>query len=111
MPTPFTTGMPPPASTCEVADVFTVTFVPSCVAVMAKYGPMIFMPWIVQPFWPMTRYVPVIAVLGRSNDASFENEKHPTAWPNIGHTLSPGQPAQLLPCGPPAPLYSSALNW
>ena len=54
-PAPFCAGMPPPARTCEVADVFTVTIVPFCVAVIEKYGPMIGLPTLLQPFWPMTR--------------------------------------------------------
>ncbi len=48
---------------------------------------------------------------GNSSEASFENEKQPIGCRYCGQVVSPGQPAQLLPCGPPAPLYSSALNW
>jgi hypothetical protein len=55
--------------------------------------------------------LPVIAVLGSSRDASFENEKQPDGWPSSAQTVEPGQLAQLLPVGPPIPWYSSALNW
>jgi hypothetical protein len=52
----------------------------------------------------------VIPVDGKSSDASFEKEKQPIGPKLLKQSVLPGQLAQFLPGGPPAPLYSSALN-